>query len=215
MSAHSVPGDSSPAGGPAQPGGGPPLPTGPGALLQPFRALAIVGVATAVAVVALARMNGVSPPSGHAVTTTTTTVTASTTQPLATTSSTTSTSAVQQTTSTRVSPVVVRVLVLNGWSTRHAALYFQKKLAGLGYDTLSPGNAVTADNKVSTLFVVTAADQPNALAVATQLGLPSSAVVSPSPSNDKAIPVVDLHKADLTLVVGADLSRQVPAGYNG
>ncbi len=116
---------------------------------------------------------------------------------------------------TTAAPSKVKVLVLNGWSTRHAALFFQKKLSGDGYDTLAPTNATTETNKVSHIFVVSPRDSANALAIAAFLGLSPSAVVPPTPANDSAVPASMLHQADLVLVVGGDISNQVPAGYNG
>ncbi len=120
------------------------------------------------------------------------------------------------TTSTTVPPTGVKVLVLNGYTKYHAALYFKNQLAALGYDTLAPMDAVTSTNLTSTLFVVNPADRDNALALArSPLGLPASAVVAPSPTNDSAVPPARLHLADLVLLVGADISGRVPARYNG
>jgi hypothetical protein len=112
-------------------------------------------------------------------------------------------------------PSKVTVLVLNGWTTRHAALFFKHRLAGDGYDTLAPTNATTETNRDSRIFVVSPGDSANALAIAAFLGLPSSAVLTPTPANDSAVPVNLLHQADLVLVVGGDISKQVPPGYNG
>jgi hypothetical protein len=111
-------------------------------------------------------------------------------------------------------PAKVTVLVLNGWTVRHAALFFQHKLAGDGYDTLAPTNATTETNKHSEIFVVSPGDSPNALSIAAFLGLPSSAVMTPTPANDSAVAATLLHQADLVLVVGSDISNQVPSGYN-
>jgi hypothetical protein len=135
----------------------------------------------------------VSQPSGVVTTSTTTTVAPTTTLP----------------------PSKVTVLVLNGWNVSHAALFFQHKLAGAGYDTLAPNNATTESNKTSQIFVVSPADNANGLAIASFLGLPSSAVMTPTASNDTAVPATLLHQADLVFVVGADISNQVPAGYKG
>ncbi len=116
---------------------------------------------------------------------------------------------------TTLPPSKVTVLVLNGWSVRHAALFFQHKLVTAGYDTLAPTNATTETNKTSQIFVVVPADHANALAIAAYLGVASSAVVAPTTANDSAVPSTMLHQADLVLVVGGDISTQVPAGYNG
>jgi hypothetical protein len=107
------------------------------------------------------------------------------------------------------------VLVLNGWDVRHAALFFQHKLAGDGYDTLAPTNATSETNKSSQIFVISPGDSANALAIAAFLGLPSSAVMTPTPANDSAVPATMLHQADLVLVVGGNISIEVPKGYNG
>ncbi len=135
----------------------------------------------------------VSQPSGVVTTSTTTTVAPTTTLP----------------------PSKVTVLVLNGWSVNHAALFFQHKLVAAGYDTLAPSNATSEGSKTSQIFVVSPVDNANALAIASLLGLPSSAVMTPTAANDTAVPATLLHQADLVLVVGGDISNQVPAGYHG
>jgi hypothetical protein len=105
--------------------------------------------------------------------------------------------------------------VLNGWTTEHAALYFQKKLAGDGYDTLAPNNALNEANTTTSVFVVSPADSATGTAIAELLGLSASAVVAPSATNDSAIPASVLHQADIVVVVGGDISKQVPVGYKG
>lgn len=196
-----------PAGGP---GGG--RPRGPGAA-QPFRAVLVVVVAVLVGVGVLARM---SPPHNTAaaagrVTTTVPRTTGTTSRP--TTSSTTVLTST--TTTTTVPPASVVVLVLNGWTTAHAALYFQKKLAADGYDTKAPTNALSETNKTSTIFVVKPQDQANGLAIARSLGVPATAVIAPAPSNDSAVPASELNVADVIVLVGGDISTQVPPGYKG
>jgi hypothetical protein len=111
----------------------------------------------------------------------------------------------------------VTVLVLNGWTTRHAALYFQKKLAGDGYDTLAPSNALDETNTTTSVFVVAPSDSATGTAIAELLGVsnPVSAVVAPTATNDSAISATLLHQADIIVVVGRDISKQVPAGYIG
>ena len=94
-------------------------------------------------------------------------------------------------------------------------MYFQRKLSAAGYDTLAPTNATTETNKSAQIFVVSPGDSANALAIAALLGAPPSAVVTPTPGNDSAVPASMLHQADLVLVVGGDISKQVPAGYKG
>ncbi len=198
---------------PGNPGGSPP-PARPGATSQPFRAALVVVVAVAIAVGVLVRMSPAhsssSPPgTTHPAAVTTTTVptgTATTSPAVVTTTSTTAVTA---------PPSSVTVLVLNGWTTRHAALYFQKKLAGDGYDTLAPNNALNETNATTSVFVVAPSDTATGTAIAELLGLSSSAVVTPSPTNDSAIPTTLLHQADIVVVVGGDVSKQVPVGYNG
>jgi len=173
----------------------------------------VVVVAVAIAVGVLVRMgpghSSASPPR------TTRPAAASTTVPIATTTPALVTTTAPTTTS--VPPSTVTVLVLNGWTTRHAALYFQKKLAADGYDTLAPNNALDDTNSTTSVFVVTPADSATGTAIAELLGLshPLSAVEVPSANNDSAIPATVLHQAAIIVVVGGDISKQVPVGYNG
>jgi len=127
----------------------------------------------------------------------------------------TTTSTAITTTTTTVPPASVTVLVLNGWTTYHAAAFFQHKLASEGYDTRAPNNAISSTNAHSQIFFSSPAYEANALAIAKQLGLPKSAVAAPVAANDSAVPVSDLGQQDLILVVGGDISGQVPAGYSG
>jgi hypothetical protein len=201
------PGSSGPPGGP----GGPPPSTRPGATSQPLRAALVVVVAVAIAVGVLVRMSpahSAASPTGttHPAAASTTTVPSATTTPAVVTTT---------TTTTTVPPATVTVLVLNGWTTEHAALYFQKKLAGDGYDTLAPNNALDETSTTTSVFVVAPSDSTTGTAIAELLGLPSSAVVVPSATNDSAIPASLLHQADIIVVVGADISKQVPVGYTG
>ena len=205
-----APGSSGPSGGP----GGPASPTRPGATSQPLRAALVVIVAVAIAVGVLVRMSpahsSASPPgTTHPATVTTTTVPTGTVTTLPAVVTTTSTTAVT------APPSSVTVLVLNGWTTEHAALYFQKKLAGDGYDTLAPNNALNETNTTTSVFVVSPADSATGTAIAELLGLSPSAVVAPSATNDSAIPASVLHQADIVVVVGGDISKQVPVGYTG
>jgi len=202
------PGSSGPPGSP----GGSPTPTRQGATSQPLRAALVVVVAIAIAVGVLVRMSpahsSASPPgTTHPAAVSTTTVPSATTTPAVVSTTTTTT--------VTVPPSTVTVLVLNGWTTRHAALYFQKKLAGDGYDTLAPNNALNQTNATTSVFAVTPADSATGTAIAELLGLSPSAVVAPSTTNDSAIPATLLHQADIIVVVGGDISKQVPAGYNG
>jgi hypothetical protein len=203
-----------PPAAPGPPGGGLP-PRRPGAV-QPLRAAAVIVVAVVVAVVVLARMGQPTtavaskrPSSSTRAPTTTTAPAASTSVPA------TSTSAATTTTTTTVAPSSVTVLVLNGWTTPHAALYFKNKLASFGYDTRAPANAISDTNTTSQVFVVQPAYRANALAIAAAVHLPASAVVAPNKVNDVAVPTADLTGTDIVLLVGKDISSQVPAGYTG
>jgi hypothetical protein len=176
----------------------------------------VVVVAVAIAVGVLVRMSpahsSASPPgTTHPAAVTTTTVPTGTATTTPTVISTTTTTAIT------VPPSTVTVLVLNGWTTEHAALYFQKKLAGDGYDTLAPNNALDETNTTTSVFVVTPADSATGTAIAELLGVsdPLTAVVAPSATNDSAVPASVLHQADIIVVVGGDISKQVPAGYTG
>jgi hypothetical protein len=207
-----APGSSGPPGGP----GGPASPTRPGATSQPLRAALVVVVAVAIAVGVLVRMSpahsSASPPgTTHTAAVTTTTVPTGTATTLPAVVTTTSTTAVT------APPSSVTVLVLNGWTTEHAALYFQKKLAGDGYDTLAPNNALDETNATTTVFVVAPADGATGTAIAELLGVsdPQTAVMAPTATNDSAVPATFLHQADIIVVVGGDISKQVPVGYTG
>lgn len=180
---------------------------------QPFRALLVVVIGVAVAVLVLARTNN-SPASvsaSHNNTTVSAPLTTTTTSPAATTTTTVPTT----TTSTTLAPSSVTVLVLNGWTTYHAALYFQHQLAAKGYDTRAPNNALSSTNHSSQVFYTSPAYRANALAIAAALSLPSTAVVAPTAANDAAVPAADLSGADIILLVGGDISGRVPVGYNG
>ena len=72
------------------------------------------------------------------------------------------------TTTTTLPPSSVLVLVLNGWQTEHAALFYKNQLAPQGYDLRAPADAATDDNTVSEVFYVHPQYEPNAIAIATQ-----------------------------------------------
>jgi hypothetical protein len=205
---------SSGASGPTRPGraagGGSTRP--PGAI-QPVRALAVILIAAVVVVVVLARMSGAHLTAAPS-TTRVATTTVPTTRPGPTTSTPT-TAVVATTTTTTIPPSSVLVLVLNGWTTRHAALYYKNQLAPHGYDLRVPIYAATDTNQDSGVFFVHAQYEPTALVIAGDLGIPSAAVVAPSSTNDTALTPADLDEADVIVLVGANISGKVPAGYNG
>ena len=112
----------------------------------------MVIVAVVIGVLVLARM---STPGSTAATTSSSTATPTTAASAGTTTSiaTTTTVATSSTTTTTVAPSTVTVLVLNGWTTAHGALYFQMKLSKQGYDTLAPNNAATNTVKLSKIYI--------------------------------------------------------------
>lgn len=167
----------------------------------------MVLISVGIGIAVLARMGGGHGTAAASTTTVPPTVAAGTT----TTSTVTGTSAA--TTTTTVPPGNVTVLVLNGATTEHAALYFETKLHEAGYDTQAPNDATSDTNALTHVFVFEPAAHYNALAIATALGVPSAAVVTPSVANDSAIPSADLHTSDIVVVVGADISKQVPPNY--
>jgi hypothetical protein len=180
------------------------------------RAVLVLLVAALVAVVVLVRLGGagtgvtpITPASKVNSTTTTARVAAPT-------STTTTTTVVgPSSTTTTIAPSHVLVLVLNGWTTRHAALYFKNRLAFFGYDLLVAADAANATNQTSTIFYVHAQYEPTALAIAGELDLPATDVLAPSSSNDSALVTANLNSADVIVLVGEDISGRVPAGYNG
>jgi hypothetical protein len=191
-------------------GGGPPQ-RPPGAI-QPLRAVLVLLVAVLVAVVVLARLGGThsnaAPPNR-------TTSTTSSTPPSRTIASTSTTVVGTSTTTTTTIPTSsVLVLVLNGWTTSHAALFFKNKLATFGYDLRVPIDAVTSNNKTSRVYYVHPQYEATALAIAGDLDLPATDVVAVS-STDAALTSTDIESAYVILLVGEDISGRVPAGYNG
>lgn len=189
-------------------------PGGPGAgqvrPFQPVRAAAVVIGAVAIGVAVLARMGG-----GHSVASTVplttghhgTTTTTSSSVP-------SSSTTLPTTTTTTIAPGKVTVLVLNGGTTYHAALFFQTRLQGDGYDTEAPADATAETYKSTEVFPIEKAARPNAVAIAHLLAVSASSVVTPSDTNEGAIPASDRQAADVIVVVGADISTQVPADYN-
>jgi hypothetical protein len=110
----------------------------------------------------------------------------------------------------------VTVLVLNGWTTSHGALYFQTKLSKHGYDTLAPNNAAVNTVKLSKILIAKGtAASTNAYQVAGIVGVGPAAVEKLTPANDSAVPPSMTQLADLIVLVGEDISGQVPAGYTG
>jgi cytoskeletal protein RodZ len=183
---------------------------------QPLRAVLVVIVAAAIGVLVLARMS--TPGSTAATTTSTSSSTATTSASVGTTTTSTTPTATStsSTTTTTVAPSSVTVLVLNGWTTPHGALYFQTKLSKHGYDTLAPNNAATNTVKLSKILIAKGtAESTNAYQVAGIVGVGPAAVEKLTPANSAAVPANMTRLADLIVLVGEDISHQVPAGYTG
>jgi LytR cell envelope-related transcriptional attenuator len=106
-------------------------------------------------------------------------------------------------------PSQVKLKVLNGVLTGNLATEESATLkANPGYDTLAPDNATTKVTS-SAIYVLTAGDGPEGLALAATLGLPASDVVTSVPAN-APIPAVDKAQGpDLVLVIGPDLASKI------
>lgn len=136
------------------------------------------------------------------------------------TSSTTTTTPVTGPTTTAttlppVTPANVRLQVLNGVGSGNYSSEWSTKLrANPGYDTLAPNDA-THTVASSQIYIITAGYLPEAKALATAVGLHTSAIVTATPPPSTApIPANDLSAADLVLVIGPDLesTATTPAG---
>jgi hypothetical protein len=169
-------------------------------------------VAVLVAVVVLARLGGTHTSAAPPARATSTTVATGPSRTIASTS--TTVVGTSTTTTTTIPTSSVLVLVLNGWTTMHAALYFKDKLATFGYDLRVPIDAVTDTNKTSQVYYVHPQYEATALAIAGDLDLPATDVVATT-STDAALTSTDIDSADVILLVGEDISGRVPAGYNG
>ncbi|HET9060970.1 MAG TPA: LytR C-terminal domain-containing protein [Acidimicrobiales bacterium] len=192
---------------PRRPAGGRPLVR----TVQPWRAAAIVVVAVAVGIAVLARGGAGGRLNAALATKPTTThhVVSTTSVPPATVTT------VPTTTTTTLPPTSVKVLVLNGWTTAHGALYFQKKLQAAGYDTLAPNDATASNIKSSEVLYSAPKYQPNAAAIAASLSVPATGVIAETATDESAVPSALLPQAVVIVVIGEDISSQVPAGYSG
>lgn len=169
-------------------------------------------LAVVVAVAVLARMSSsptTAASSTHHNTTTTPAKVAATTSTTAGTTSTT----LPATTTTTLPPSSVLVLVLNGWTTEHAALFYKNQLAPVGYDLRAPADAATDDNTVSEVFYTHPQYEAVAASIAARLGLLPSRVLAPIPADDSALTTADIAAADVIVLVGEDISGKVPVGY--
>jgi LytR cell envelope-related transcriptional attenuator len=119
----------------------------------------------------------------------------------ATTSSTTTTSthALSTTTST-IAHSSVKVLVANGTSEPNAAGHFAQKLQQQGWNVGTPQNA-TSTASTTTIYYSPSQQQAAAL-VASELGLPTTALQPLSP----AVPVANSTGVAVVVVIGSDLA---------
>jgi len=159
---------------------------------QTVKGVVVVVVLVALGIAVLARAGG-----GHAP------APAAARQAAATTTTTPSST----TTTTLVPAAQIKLQVLNGVGTGPLAGEWSNKLkANPGYQTLTPLNA-TATVTSSTIYVVTPGFVPEADALASVVGLPTSAVNTTTPPPSSApIPSSALSSANLVLVIGPDLA---------
>lgn len=161
-----------------------------------LRAVILIAVLAVLAIAVLARSNGHS--------TVATGASAGSTVPATTTPSTAPTS----TTPTTVVPAAqVKLQVLNGVLTGSLAGEWSNKLrANPGYQTLPPDNA-TAKVASSVIYILTPGYQAEADALASVVGLPTSAINPTVPAPSSApIPASERATANLVLVIGPDLA---------
>jgi hypothetical protein len=166
--------------------------------VQWLKALALIAVLVVIAVVILARTH-----------TGKTAGTAGSTSHRTTATSTPGTSVLAPTTTTTVLPAgQVKVQVLNGLLTGSLAGRWTTKLkTQYGYQTGLPDNATTKTT-TSVIYILTPGYQSEAYQLATNVGLPSTAVdVADVPAPSTApIPASERATANLVLVIGQDLA---------
>jgi hypothetical protein len=124
------------------------------------------------------------------------------------TTSTSSTTALAPTTTTTVLPAAqVKVQVLNGLLTGSLAGQWSQKLKSQsGYQTQPPDDATTR-TPVSAIYILTPGYLSEAYALATTVGLPSTAVNKTIPAPATApIKSTERSTANLVLVIGQDLA---------
>lgn len=98
------------------------------------------------------------------------------------------------------SPAEVKVLVANGVGVAGAASKVAGRLQPIGYQLAKPGNTTNKETVSAVHFA--AGYQAEAMALATSLGLPSSAVTPlPNPA-----PVSDMQGSSVLVVIGNDLA---------
>ncbi len=164
--------------------------------VQWLKALAVIAVLVAVGVVILSKTD----------TGKTTNTTATTRHPTST--STPGTTLPAPVTTTTVLPASqVKVQVLNGLLTGSLAGQWSQKLkTQYGYITLRPDDATTKTT-VSVIYILTPGYDSEARALATNVGLPASAVNTTVPPPATApIPAAERSTANLVLVIGQELA---------
>jgi hypothetical protein len=160
-------------------------------------ALVVIGVLVAIGALVLARSPS-KPSSSAAPTTTTTTTTPHTTHP-----------ATSPTTTALVPPAQVKLQVLNGANPSQpiASTWSNKLRTTYGYDTL-PGDNATTTVQTSAIYVVTPGYTDEAHRLATQVSPTSPPTVYSTVPSTAPIPAKDATKANLVLVIGADLANK-------
>jgi hypothetical protein len=123
----------------------------------------------------------------HFASTSTSTPTAPSTRPPATTTST-------------VSHASVKVLVENGTQEPNAAGHFTQQLQQQGWNVAVPKNAASPASTTTVYYAPS--QQPAAMLVASELGVPATAVQLLSPS----VSVANASGLDVLVVIGADLA---------
>ena len=110
------------------------------------------------------------------------------------------------TTTTVVPPASIKLQVLNGTGSGNLASQWSTKLrTSPGYNTLAPDDTTSRVTQ-SAIYVETPGYLPEAYALATTVGLSSSAVNTTIPAPASApIPATERSKANLVLVIGPNL----------
>jgi hypothetical protein len=170
----------------------------PGGGTRTLLALVVIGVLVIVGAIVLARSPAKSSGSAAPPTTTTTTTRPHSTGPAGST-----------TTTTLVAPAQVKLQVLNGANPAQpiASTWSNKLRTTYGYDTL-PGDNATALVHTSAIYVMTPGYAGEANRLATQVSPTTPPTVYTSVPANAPIPARDTTKANLVLVIGADLANK-------
>ncbi len=123
---------------------------------------------------------------------------------------TTTTTKLPPTTTTSTLPhATVKVLVANGTQVNGVAAHFTKVLQAQGWSTSTPTNSLTP--ATTTVVYYTPTMQSSAAAIASELGVSSSAV-QPMPAT---APVTNVVGVDIVVVIGSDLANQTGTTTTG